>query len=327
MPPTHSLLNLISGAVDYAGLFPPAGLPLREVVANYAAYLKSAERMMLGRLIVPAMKLTEFERESVGLFPTDESEHPWRISALVPSIETQTNESQTSAFEAAIAAIESFNEKNRTSSAVRAVVDAMEVNTPTMAILHQTLERLPQGINAFLEIPHRSDPDEKIRCLANAKSDHRVFAKIRTGGVTPEQIPSTTEVARFITTCARHGVGFKATAGLHHPLRGEYRLTYDKDSPSATMYGFLNVFFAAVIAFEHELADAQVEEILSITSPHRFVFEDGMLAWGDWQVAADRVAEIRDHQVISFGSCSFVEPTRELQLLPDDSCQSVFDNR
>lgn len=142
MPPTHALFNLIAGAVDYAGLFPPAGLPLQEVVQNYATYLESDQRAMLGRLIIPAMRLSEFEQEADGLLPANEDGQPWRISALVPPIETQTDVSKTSAFDTAIAAIESLNEKHRASGG-RAVVDAIEVNTPTVKIMHQTLDACP----------------------------------------------------------------------------------------------------------------------------------------------------------------------------------------
>ena len=79
-------------------------------------------------------------------------------------------------------------------------------------------------------------------------------AKMRTGGVTAEAFPTAAQVLRFLRACTEARVPFKATAGLHHPLRAEYRLTYAPDSPRGTMFGFLNVFLTAVL-LRHGLSD------------------------------------------------------------------------
>ena len=70
-------------------------------------------------------------------------------------------------------------------------------------------------------------------------------AKIRTGGVSADAIPSAAQVAEFLAACAEAKVPFKATAGLHHPLRSVQKLTYEPGSASALMHGFINVFVAA----------------------------------------------------------------------------------
>src|SRR3954466_16148905 len=53
----------------------------------------------------------------------------------------------------------------------------------------------------------------------DAVSQAGCFAKVRTGGVTPDAIPSAETLARFIHECARRRLAFKATAGLHHAIR------------------------------------------------------------------------------------------------------------
>ncbi|MFX4589154.1 hypothetical protein ABTB15_19430, partial [Acinetobacter baumannii] len=78
------------------------------------------------------------------------------------------------------------------------------------------------------------------------------YAKIRTGGIKPEAIPSPTEVAAFIKACAKLQLAFKATAGLHHPIRAVRALTYDQDAPRAVMHGFINVLMAAAFAWSGE---------------------------------------------------------------------------
>src|SRR5437660_944326 len=56
-----SLRALLTGLIDYAGLFPPAGLPLDEATRNYAVYRAGPEHWMLGRFICPAARLPELD--------------------------------------------------------------------------------------------------------------------------------------------------------------------------------------------------------------------------------------------------------------------------
>jgi hypothetical protein len=79
MPP-KSLTALLAGVVDYAGLFPPAGLSMRDAVQNFAEYKKSSDAWMLARFIVPVARLEEFANEAEPFLPRDSS--PWRLSAL-----------------------------------------------------------------------------------------------------------------------------------------------------------------------------------------------------------------------------------------------------
>src|ERR1039457_1561226 len=44
------------------------------------------------------------------------------------------------------------------------------------------------------------------------------FAKVRTGGLTPEAIPSAEALGDFLGEAASRHIAFKATAGLHHPI-------------------------------------------------------------------------------------------------------------
>ena len=320
------LFNLTRAAVDYAGLFPPAGLPMADVVANYSQYLSSGESPMLGRLIAPAARLSEFEQAAEKLLPNNRSANPWRISALVPPITGSENSLDSSALDAAFDLIRLFNDKHHQPEGLGVTIDSIETKTPTPFILEATIDRTPKDICAFLEIPHDKDPSQLIGMIAETKNNKPVFAKIRTGGVTPEQIPPTVEVARFITTCARHNVGFKATAGLHHPIRGTYRLTYQDDSPTGLMHGFLNVFVASLLAFEYSLPTETVADILANELPDAFGFKNNQLTWNDYQISAERVIQLRESGIISFGSCSFAEPTQELQQIPGMSFEAIFQN-
>ena len=70
------------------------------------------------------------------------------------------------------------------------------------------------------------------------------FAKVRTGGATPETIPSTADLAEFIATCAQKRLPFKVTGGLQYPIRSIHSLFGHHGTPQALMHGFLNVLSA-----------------------------------------------------------------------------------
>src|SRR5436309_1541360 len=54
-----SLTALMTGLVDYAGLFPPAQLSMADAAANYLQYRASGDAWMLGRFVCPAPRLGE----------------------------------------------------------------------------------------------------------------------------------------------------------------------------------------------------------------------------------------------------------------------------
>jgi hypothetical protein len=132
-------------------------------------------------------------------------------------------------------------------------------------------------------------------------------AKIRTGGLTEDAFPSPDFVAEFIRACRAAGVAFKATAGLHHPLRCVKPLTYEPNAAVGTMHGFLNVFLAAAMTED-------AEAILRETDPKAFTFDDDGANWRGRRVSLGELKAMREF-AISFGSCSFEEPIQDLKEL------------
>src|SRR4051812_40808415 len=76
---TAGLQALLTGVIDYAGLFPPAALPLDQAIRNYAHYRAEPESWMLGRFIIPAARLAELDPFMDELFTQGP---PFAISAL-----------------------------------------------------------------------------------------------------------------------------------------------------------------------------------------------------------------------------------------------------
>jgi hypothetical protein len=61
MQTSDALRSLLTGLIDYAGLFPPASLDLTTAMSNYAAYRASEHAWMLGRFVVPAAQAAEVD--------------------------------------------------------------------------------------------------------------------------------------------------------------------------------------------------------------------------------------------------------------------------
>lgn len=137
---------------------------------------------------------------------------------------------------------------------------------------------------------------------------HNLRAKIRTGGLTPDAFPSSKDIAAFMRQCAHWHVAFKATAGLHHPVRCAKPLTYEPSAPTGTMHGFVNLFMAAAIL-------PHAEAILEDDYADGFAFDDDSASWRGHAVRTDDLALLREEFAISFGSCSFEEPLKDLKEL------------
>ena len=182
------------------------------------------------------------------------------------------------------------------------VVDSCEIKVPTA----RELPSVPPGVIAYYELPIAEDPAP----LAGT----RARAKIRTGGLTPDAFPSSAALARFLARCAAARVPFKATAGLHHPLRSIQRCTYDAESPTALMHGFVNVFLAAAHLW-HGGTEAAAVATLEEQSAGTFAWDDGGVAWHGQRLTVEQVRTAREQFAISFGSCSFEEPLHDLRQL------------
>jgi hypothetical protein len=291
---------LLAGLVDYAGLFPPASEDMRPALESYASYLGSSDRKALGRFIVPLRRLKELEDAGEGILPLGPDSEPWRLSVLVVDDVRAAGEEMLK-----------FNCHHWSGSPVgHAVIDVAELKASTAAEIESQRAELPRFFTPYFEIPVKGDVSPLVEALARMGSR----AKIRTGGVTPEAFPPAEEIIDFITTCRRGGVPFKATAGLHHPIRGSYRLTYEPDSPIGKMYGFLNVFMAAALVYAGESENTALAA-LEEENPSAFSFPDDAIVWRGKRIDAEQIQASRAEFAISFGSCSFREPVDELESL------------
>jgi hypothetical protein len=281
----NAVRDLLVQAIDYAGLFPPAGLDMEKTVRNYAAYRRGPDRWALGRLVVPVARLDEFERAAGPLLEPGE---PWHLSVLGGTD-----------LAADLRAVEAFHDRHLRDASI----ESLEIKTFSVAEVRKAATVVAGRLETFYEIPIAQDPRE----LLDAVHDVHGHAKVRTGGTTKGAAPSPEELARFLAL-AKGRAAFKATAGLHHAVRSVRPLTYDAGCDTDVMHGFLNVSRAACEAL---LGGDPAR--LRATLEDQDASHYGPEGWTAIDPADAR--RTRSEFFLSFGSCSFEEPIAELKEL------------
>lgn len=269
---------LLEGILDYAGLFPPAALPLEEAAREYGALRRHEHAWMLGRFVVPAGRLANLD-------PPE----GWPLVVLFTS----------AALAAEIAAARAFRER-RPDCPFEAFELALQG-----APLEPCLAQVPSGISTFCEPGWEGDMAGRVGELARLRRQGRpVGLKLRTGGVRAEHHPEPPLLATALARAASEDVPVKFTAGLHQPVR------HEAPEIRCRQFGFLGVLLAAMLARE----GAPAEELVQILEEERVeaFHANGTFGRGARRLSADRVRELRG-EVVGFGSCSFLEPLEALE--------------
>ena len=250
---------------------------------------------MLGRFIVSSARLEEFNETARSYIYAGAGGQLWKISML--------------ASDDLISDIQRLSQFNNDHQQ-HAVIDVVELKATQINEIQRALSMIPNKVTTYVEVPIADDLGMLITSIARAGAR----AKVRTGGTSQEMFPSSRDIARFIAVCVQKGVPFKATAGLHHPMRSCYRLTYKEDSPKGMMYGFLNVFLAAAF-IGNGIGNDTAIDVLEEQSPEAFHFHDDFVEWHGHRISNDELMRTRKQVAISFGSCSFREPVDDLHTL------------
>src|SRR4030095_8177202 len=128
----------------------------------------------------------------------------------------------------------------------------------------------------YCELPLRDDVSFRILQLGELG----LRAKVRCGGSVLPRVPA---LAEFVQACRRLEVPFKATAGLHRPVR------------RGDEHGFLHLLAAAGVEDE--------EHALEEEDPGAFAVSGESFQWRDRSAGAWEIGRARE-LFVSFGSCS-----------------------
>lgn len=295
-PALHTLLRNV---VDYAGLFPPASLSMSAAVAEFVGHRDAPEAWALGRFVLPAARLEEFDEAARDVLPRGGGgSRSWALSALLGSDVEQD-----------VQRIERFNDRHGDARSGAVLVDTAELKAHTPRDIARASELLDRRFDTYMEIPVAEDPVELVNAIAGTTAK----AKIRTGGVTADAFPSSAHIVRFMRRCLDRNVAFKATAGLHHPWRGEYRLTSAPDAPRGVMFGFLNVLLC-VASLREGFDESSAISLLEERDPDAICLSSSEVRWRERIIPIAALMRARA-SMASFGSCSFREPMEELRAL------------
>ncbi|TDB83781.1 hypothetical protein E1264_27170 [Actinomadura sp. KC216] len=260
-----------AGLCDDAAVFPPGLAPLDVAVPAHRAHRSAPYAELVGPLILPASAL-----DTLDPLLRDAGGPPLDLSVTAPEGPCQAAKALAKAAELPV-------DLRGLEVAVPAGMEADEffrllgtVDVPVYVEVPRD-ERRPSIIDAIAELGHR--------------------AKFRTGGVKPHLYPSPDELATAIKAVVDAGVPFKATAGLHHPVRNT-----DPET-GFHQHGFLNLLLATDAA----AGDRPVDELSAV------------LADRDAPSIASRVAALDEERTaaararfLSFGTCSITDPLNEL---------------
>jgi hypothetical protein len=310
MPTTSRAL--LAEIIDYAGLFPPAKLPMTEAFTRFLAHRASADGWLLARFVCPAARLEEL---TPLLADSDLGQTPIRIAALGAGGDDPPGFADS--IERDAEAMKAFSVLHQDS----ALIDVFEVKLPGEGhpsevvdlTFHHLADLASKPPVAYFEIPLLGDrPDALFPTTAVAEAGYLIDEnrhagiKIRCGGLDASAVPTVDAVTAAIAASLAAGLPMKATQGLHHPIR------HHEPNLGTTAHGFINLFAAAVLARAHLLDVEIIREIIAEEDPKAFRITESSLGWRDLETGFDGVVDGRLHAMTSFGSCSFTEPRDDL---------------
>ena len=280
----RAIETLLEGLIDYAGLYPPAGLDMHAAVRNYLRSQQGRYGYALGRFVVDLNRVEEFSRVA------GESAGKVRLSLIVPPASDWARVAEL------------------LDAGLR--IDAVEFRTGRVEEAAWCLKQVPSDMATYLELPVDGSAPDFLDAIG--RTGGRI--KLRMGGLLAEAFPASGAVTRVLSEASRRRISFKATAGLHHPVRSHHPFAYEPQSPSGMMHGFVNLFCAAALVYFGGTA-TDAERVLNEEKENAWEVGDDAIGWSSMRWSTVQIKEVRQNFMSCIGSCSFEEPMRDLEAL------------
>jgi hypothetical protein len=272
-----------------------------EALAEDRAARDDPHAWMIARFVCPVSRLEEL-RDHVGGWEAAPA-----LSVVFDGLRPADEATWSEALRADAAEVAA-------AKAAGAPVEALELVLPSprpgsAALLAAQTALLQLRVEKYLELVPGERWRDTLPAAIGAAAAVGARAKLRCGGATAAAFPPPDLVALVIASCRHAGVVFKATAGLHHPLR------HTDPETGFAMHGFLNLLAASAFAAAHGSGANTLERVLAEVDPAALrVGADRIEAEG-LRASTAQIAAARRHLFAGYGSCSWREPVADLQEL------------
>jgi len=313
----QSLNIFMHELLDYAGLFPPALLSLEESLENFVLYHEHKQKKWLGKFILPANKINDsiliLNKQNSFLTLNKKAE----FSIILSSCETISEYSKTLSldFTVLLNLLKHYSKNIEIKSfeflPPKEIFYSKKYDGLNYILTHfySFLDNAKLKAEVFIEITLSEDIESIVNIIKNYenKFNKKISIKMRTGGISPEQIPSSYEIANAISTYAASKTPLKATAGLHVPIPNF------NNHVGTTLHGFLNVFSCMLLCYDQNLSVSIMEKLLLECKYINFKFTEKGLFVNNYFLDNKKILYLRQNYIKSFGTCSFIEPIEHLE--------------
>ena len=274
----------LTAFVDDAAIFPPASTELEQAVTEHFAHRSSEYADLVGGFVVSDVKVADLAKV-VSTGSTDVAVNlvvTGGAGAIEPAV-TWVSRSEGLSLRALEFALR--DEEDLAHNAQRLV--------HVMDSLGEELD----DVTVFAEPPNpRGDPSHGWLSALDELAAREIALKFRTGGLTEDLFPSSSQLATCIESALDRELPFKCTAGLHQAVR------HRDETTGFEHHGFLNVLLATRASLDGGRPD-EVAEVLDDTDG------DALAA----RLTADPALAGRTRRwFTSFGSCSVLEAHEDL---------------
>jgi hypothetical protein len=272
--------SLLARLIDDAALFPPGSATMPDAVRLHLAGRSGDHADLVGLFLCPASRLPELITELIKVKPAK----PVELSLVI--------DTGLGGVPKALSIVES-----RAELLALRMVEMPAPSDVDEVWLERVSEFVPEDVIRVIE-PRRGGA-EWLQGIQRV-IEHGSWPKLRCGGLSTENFPSTDEVVAFLGVINAGGASFKATAGLHNAVR------HTAADTGFTHHGFLNL----LIATGRLLAGAGDDDVRAA------------LESTGGKALAEEAQNMTEHEALSvrgvfasYGSCSLTDPVADLEEL------------